>query len=48
MKDNLHEVDQTQRSDGFWIWLGSDEQEKESTTYFSRLDTATSLMRVAV
>ncbi len=36
MKDNLHEVDKTQRSDGFWIWLCSDDEGKEWATYLSR------------
>ncbi len=36
MKDNLHEVDKTQRSDGFWIWFCSDDEGKEWATYLSR------------
>jgi hypothetical protein len=36
MKDNLHEVDKTQRTDGFWIWLCSDDEGKEWATYLSQ------------
>jgi len=36
MKHNLHEVEKTQRSDGFWIWLCSDDQQQEWATYLSR------------
>jgi hypothetical protein len=36
MKHNLYEVDKTQRSDGFWIWLCSDDEGKEWATYLSR------------
>ena len=35
MKDNLHEVDKSERSDGFWIWLCSDDEGKEWATYLS-------------
>ena len=36
MKYNLHEVEKVQRSNGFWVWLCSDDEGKEWATYISR------------
>jgi hypothetical protein len=36
MKYNLHEIEKTQREDGFWIWLCANEQKTEWVTYLSR------------
>lgn len=36
MKYSLHEVEKTQREDGTWVWLCTDDQQKEWATYISR------------
>ena len=36
MKPTLHEVEKTQRQDGTWVWLCTDNNRREWATYLSR------------
>ena len=36
MKPTLHEVEKTQREDGTWVWLCTDNNRREWATYISR------------